>query len=157
MTIVEAQTQDHKKLTQITMLSKNHWGYGAKQIELWTEDLTISSDYIATHQVFKLLDEDELVAYYSYFFPENGVCMLDNLFILPTYIGKGLGKLLMNDFFARVQDEHIDKFSLVSDPHAETFYEQFGFVSVDKKESSIPERYLPVMEKDIKTIQRRGE
>ena len=38
---------------------------------------------------------EEIIAYYSLHPPQNGIIHLENLFILPAYIGKGFGKLLL--------------------------------------------------------------
>ena len=40
--IVTAQLLDAKKLTEIALQAKAHWGYSAAQIESWKEELTIT-------------------------------------------------------------------------------------------------------------------
>tara|TARA_B110001454_G_scaffold58997_1_gene57727 strand:- start:69 stop:191 length:123 start_codon:yes stop_codon:yes gene_type:complete len=37
--------------------------------------------------------------------------------------------------------------TLLADPNAVPFYDKKGFYEVDKKESSIPGRFLPVLQK----------
>lgn len=44
-----------------------------------------------------------IIGYYSYIYLNEDEVKLDNLFLLPTYIGKGIGKLLMNDFLQRIK------------------------------------------------------
>ena len=39
--------------------------------------------------------------------------------------------------------------TLLADPNAEEFYKSQGFIAVDKKESSVKNRFLPVMQKDL--------
>jgi predicted N-acetyltransferase YhbS len=65
---------------------------------------------------------------------------------LPDFIGKGLGKMLLNDFFIRMKNSDVQKVILNSEPNAEDFYIKFGFVKVGQMETSIKNRYLPIME-----------
>ncbi len=148
LTIIRAVPGDASALSELTKLSKDHWGYGAVQIALWKEELTILPEYIAQYPTYNLLVDGTLAAYYSYkLLEETTVVLLDNIFIHPDYIGKGYGQLLMEDFFARTTLPVVTKFRLYSDPHAETFYQRFGFVTVGQHQSSIPNRFLPIMEK----------
>ena len=39
--------------------------------------------------------------------------------------------------------------NVLSDPNAASFYAKYGFKQVSKEKSSIPGRFLPVMEKDL--------
>jgi predicted N-acetyltransferase YhbS len=149
MTIQKATATDNKILTEITKKSKAFWGYSEEQIEQWSESLTITKDYIETQSVYKLNVEDTTVGYYSYFSEEENIIKLDNLFVLPEYIGKGFGRLLMNDFLSRLQNTAATKVILDSEPNAECFYSKFGFEKVGQLETSIKDRYLPVMTLNI--------
>src|SRR4051812_28173078 len=95
--IIPADKNDSEKLTALTRISKAHWGYTAEQLEKWEADLTISANYIDENSVFKFMIGEKIVAYYSLFFPEEQRIQLDNLFVLPDYIGKGIGTLLLNN------------------------------------------------------------
>ena len=59
--------------------------------------------------------------------------------------------LLMNDFIKNTKSFNIDKNTLDAEPNAENFYIQFGFVTIRKLESSIKNRYLPIMELRFET------
>jgi hypothetical protein len=39
---------------------------------------------------------------------------------------------------------------VVADPNAVSFYVSKGFHEIDRKESTIPGRFLPVMQKDLR-------
>ncbi len=45
---------------------------------------------------------------------------------------------------------HIDKITLDAEPNAENFYRIFGFETIGQLESSIKDRYLPIMELQVK-------
>ncbi|WP_294965106.1 GNAT family N-acetyltransferase [uncultured Flavobacterium sp.] len=146
MTVEKAKISDCEILTEITKKSKAYWGYSDEQIQKWDKNLTISKDYISEHNVFKLVDNDLIIGYYSYVFKDEKVIELDNLFVLPDYIGKGFGKYLVVDFLNRIKEIGIEKITLDSEPNAEKFYLKMGFVKVGEFESSIKNRFMPIME-----------
>jgi len=145
MTVIKSNIDDNEILTDITKKSKAYWGYSNEQMENWSELLTITKSYIESNIVYKLLIDNAIVGYYSYINLEDDVIKLDNLFVLPEYIGSGLGKLLMNDFMDRLKMTKTKKVVLDSEPNAEKFYEKFGFIKVGQIETAIKDRYLPIM------------
>lgn len=146
MVIVNANPEDNYILTEITKKSKGYWGYSDEQMEKWSDVLTITKSYIETNNVYKSLMDNEVVGYYSYYNLDENVVKIDNLFVLPTYIGKGCGKFLMNDFMMRIKSEKAQKIVLDSDPNSQKFYEKFGFIKVGQIETTIEDRFLPIME-----------
>ena len=146
MEIAKSIIEDSEVLTEITKKSKAYWGYSDEQMEKWSELLTITKNYIETNNVYKLLNDGLTVGYYSYIYLNKKEVKLDNLFVLPNYIGTGLGKLLMNNFLDRIKNTEIEKIILDSEPNAEKFYGYFGFKKVGQIETSIKGRYLPIME-----------
>ncbi|WP_343704872.1 GNAT family N-acetyltransferase [Flavobacterium sp.] len=146
MIIQKANISDNEILTSITKKSKAYWGYSDEQIQIWDKNLTISKDYIREHNVFKLADNDLIMGYYSFIFENDKTVELDNLFVLPEYIGKGFGKYLLLDFLNRMKEIVIEKITLDSEPNAEEFYSKMGFVKVGEFESSIKNRFMPIME-----------
>jgi N-acetylglutamate synthase-like GNAT family acetyltransferase len=149
MKIEEAKTFDVNELTELTIRSKSHWNYSKKQIEEWKDDLTITSDYINEKEVYKLIDNKSLIGYYSYFKLNEIDIKMENLFIEPKYIGQGYGKFLMSDFLQRIKEAGFKKVTLDADPNAEKFYSYIGFHIVGQLESSVKDRFLPIMEMEI--------
>lgn len=150
MTVEKANITDHEILTEITKKSKAYWGYSAEQILQWDKNLTITQEYIKDNYVFKLLSEDLIIGYYSYFIEEKKNVKLDNLFVRPEYIGKGFGKYLIDDFLSRIREGKFEKVILDSEPNAEAFYSKLGFVKVGEFETSIKDRFMPIMEMKLK-------
>ncbi|WP_125722440.1 GNAT family N-acetyltransferase [Flavobacterium ustbae] len=149
MNIQKAKPEDHIILTEITKKSKAFWGYSKEQILAWDKHLTITSAYIQKNPVFNLVEEKQIIGYYSYLKEENNQVKLDNLFLLPEYIGKGFGTLLMNDFLQRMRNEKCQKIILDSEPNAEQFYQKLGFKKVGEFETSIKNRFMPIMEMNL--------
>lgn len=146
--IQRATQEDDLLLTEITQLAKAYWKYSVEQLLEWTAALTVSKEYIARNYTYKLLvDGGKTVGYYSYSLLSPQVVQLDNLFILPDYIGKGYGRILLADFFDKIKLTTAEKVVLDAEPNAADFYQKFGFRTVGRIESSIQNRFLPIMEK----------
>ena len=149
MKIEKAFKTDSKDLTALTLRSKGYWNYGKNQIEQWREELTITEKYIENNQVYKLVINTVLIGFYAYKAKNKTVVKLNYLFIEPKHIGKGYGKLLMQDFLKRTEDSDFENAILDADPNAEEFYAKLGFRVIGKLNSSIKDRYLPIMELKI--------
>jgi GNAT superfamily N-acetyltransferase len=147
--ILPANASDNYDLTVLTKLSKAYWGYSKQQINAWSDDLTITSKYIEENEVYKLVLDKKIIGYYSYFKIEEQTVLLDNIFILPKYIGKGYGKTLMHDLFKRIEKDGFSIIRLYSEPKAELFYQKLGFVHKGEYHSKISDRYLAIMEMDL--------
>jgi len=150
MKIEKAQNVDAIDLTELTIHSKSYWGYSLEQIAQWKDDLTISVEYINQAEVYKLIKENQLVGYYSYLELDNKKVKLDNIFLEPDFIGKGYGKVMINHFIQHVKDKGYERIELESEPNAEKFYQNLGFKVIGWLESSIKNRFLPIMELEIK-------
>lgn len=146
MHIEKANVKDSSALTDLTLRSKAFWGYSDQQMEEWTGDLEVSKNYIETNWVYLIKIKNKSVGYYSFQRISRSKVKLDNLFIDPSRIGTGLGKLLMDDFLQRVKRLNFEIITLDADPHAEAFYSKFGFKTIDQLPSSVSGRTLPVME-----------
>jgi N-acetylglutamate synthase-like GNAT family acetyltransferase len=149
MDILKAEPNDNELLTTITKMSKAYWGFSEDILKEWEHLLTITKDYIEKNKVYKLVKNDQIIGYYSYFSTDENTIKLDNIFILPEFIGKGFGKILMNDFLKNIKQIGITKVTLDAEPNAEIFYKTFGFETIGQLESSIKDRYLPIMELQI--------
>jgi len=136
-------------LTNLTRRSKAHWGYSESQIIAWHDQLVISQKEIMEGRVWIGTLADTIVGYYSYEVLSASTIKLDNLFLEPSYMGKGLGKLLMQDFLDRAKQQDFQTATLDAEPYAEPFYRGFGFHIIGQLESSIPGRSLPVMRLDL--------
>lgn len=147
--IQKATIKDSNLLTNIALTSKAHWGYSNELLESWRNDLTVTSKMIEDVFVYKFLQNDKIAGFYILNQPIENKIELEMLFVLPEFIGKGIGKKLLLHAFEKANKLHANKLTLLADPNAVDFYESQGFVIIDKKESSIPNRFLPIMQKDL--------
>jgi ribosomal-protein-alanine N-acetyltransferase len=148
MDVIKALQKDHRELTTLMRQSKSYWGYDQKQLKKWQADLTISSEFISNNHVFKLVRENKILGFFAFSIQNNDV-KLESLFILPDFIGKGIGKLLMTKFLEKVEELPIKRIFLDADPNTERFYQKFYFHTVSLKSTLITKRFMPVMVKHI--------
>ncbi|MDW3645537.1 MAG: GNAT family N-acetyltransferase [Bacteroidia bacterium] len=149
MDIKRANRFDTTELSSLTFRSKSYWGYDSAQIKAWESELRLSEEYIENKGVYKLLGEHVVIGYYSYFELNRELVKLDNLFVDPPFIGQGYGKILLDDFLQRIQKLGYKEVHLDADPHAESFYIKHGFKIIGHLESSIKNRFLPVMAMEL--------
>ena len=150
-TVLEKATnKDSEALTYLMRRSKAHWGYSSEQLKTWEDELTVTEEFTKSKHVNKLLIEGVIAGYYAYSLEPDNNAKLESLFVDPSFIGNGIGKLLMNHFFECISRQSASRVWLESDPNAMNFYLKFGFEVVGKKSTTIKNRYMPIMSKELK-------
>ena len=99
--------------------------------------------------VYKFISDDKIIGFYILNQPEEQSIELEFLFVLPDFIGKGIGNELIQHAFEKAKEMDCKQVTLLADPNAVSFYGSKGFTVIDKKESSIAGRFLPLMQKDL--------
>jgi len=148
--IVTASLSDSEILSEIAVKSKAFWGYSDEQIKSWTNELTVSKKMIQQLIVFKFISESKIVGFYILNQPKKSIIELEFLFVLPIFIGNGIGAKLLYHAFKTASKLNAKTITLLSDPNAVPFYKSKGFVIINQKESSIAGRFLPVMQKYLR-------
>ena len=144
ITIRPALEAEAGKLTDIAFASKRYWHYPEAWIELWSDELTISGEYIQSNDVFCATMADAVVGWYALRFSEK-TCELDYLWVLPENIGCGTGAAMMQHakgMFTRSQAETI---RVISDPNAEAFYLKMGFERAGLHPTRPKGRFIPIL------------
>lgn len=135
--IIGAAPHQADELTQVAINAKSHWGYSPEQMALWIpEFLTISPDYIEKHHVW-VADVAGQVAGFAAIEGHDDGAVLEHLWVLPDYMGQGIGKRLFLQAASRFPE-----FTLTSDPHADEFYKHMGAVKIGEYESLLQGRML---------------
>lgn len=147
--ITIAGEEDGNKLTEIAFSAKRHWGYPEEWIELWTDELTISAQYIKNHFVFKAIDESQhsIVGFCAIeHHRQEKKLEIAHAWVLPSYIGKNIGSQLINYALKKLESLPFNRITVVADPNARGFYEKLGFRFIREIESIPKGRLLPVLE-----------
>ena len=150
--IRRAKTEEAPSLTDIALAAKRHWGYPESWMEAWREDLTVTAEFIERNEVFAAVANDNPIGFYA-LVKSAGRMELDHLWILPEWIGKGVGRKLLIHALDRASAIGARQIEIVSDPNAEGFYRKLGAKEIGQVISTIEgqERRLPRLAIDIHT------
>jgi ribosomal protein S18 acetylase RimI-like enzyme len=137
-------------LTQIALAAKRHWGYPERWIEIWTPQLTFSPEYFKTNESWAAVDGDVPIAFYT-LLEANEVVSIENLWVLPEYMGQGIGKQLFLHAVATARARGYNTLQLDADPNALGFYERMGMHQIGERQSEVDGqlRVLPIMEMSL--------
>ena len=134
-------------LTQIALAAKAHWGYPGRWMELWTRELTFTSKYFEEHESWVAVEGVKPIAFYT-LQERNEHAWVENLWVLPEYMGKGVGKELFLHAVELARRHGYKSLQLEADPNAVGFYEKMGMYKIGERRSEIEgqPRSLPLME-----------
>lgn len=142
-----AAPQDAPTLSALAWRAKRHWGYPEEWMELWKAELAISPEYIETHEVVKIMDGVITAGFYALQYHKKYRCMeIGHFWIDPDHIGRGLGRRAFEHLLDKLRRKGERRLIIEADPYAAGFYEKMGAVQIERLESSITGRYLPVFE-----------
>lgn len=134
-------------LSALALRSKAHWGYPSEFIESCRKELFYSSEQFDSHKFSFVVAEiaGTVVGFYALEHIFTTEFELEALFVEPEFIGKGVGRVLMDHAKRTVTDLGGKSLVIQGDPHAARFYKMAGGVLAGERESdSIPGRFLPV-------------
>ncbi|MBK1876782.1 GNAT family N-acetyltransferase [Pelagicoccus mobilis] len=136
-----SQPEEAKILSEIAVRSKGYWGYSQEQLELWREGLSTSPEYIAANSVRSIWHGQQIVGYFS--IVKSSPPLLDNLWLLPEVIGKGVGKQALTEIKTLAAQLGLSELIIISDPDAEGFYLHHGAIRIGEHPSIPQGRMLP--------------
>jgi GNAT superfamily N-acetyltransferase len=117
-----ARVGDHQRLRELTFESKAHWGYDRDFVGRWAEGLTFEDG--GERWVAEL--DGGIVAWAALVPPTDGVAVLDDLWVDPTWLGHGLGRRLFQLAAERARELHAERLEWGAEPNAVGFYEKLG-------------------------------
>jgi GNAT superfamily N-acetyltransferase len=146
MHIVRAKPEDASTLTRIAGEAKRHWGYPEEWMERWRDLLTIRPEQVQTGEIYCASVAGETVGFYG-LRRDGGVLWLEHLWVLPTMMGRGVGRGLFHHAVERTRALGFESLRIESDPNAEGFYQRMAArrVGTNVTESEWQRRELPVL------------
>ncbi len=144
--IRRAKPDEATALTEIAHAAKRHWGYPEGWIEHWKDDLTITPDFIATHEMYVAIIGKEIAGCCALVLRDS-LAELEHMWIQPAHMGNGVGRALFNQVVERAGIHDAKVVELSADPNAEGFYERMGAKRIGEVRSEIEgqPRVLPRM------------
>lgn len=139
-----AKVEEAQKLTQLNLRSKAFWGYDESFIQKYTWELTITPKFIEEHPTFVMISDDKIIGYYMFMKRSEERVELEYLFVEPDWIGKGIGRILIEHAKTYALSNAFREIVILADPHAKPFYLSKGAIQIGEKESlSIPGKMVP--------------
>jgi ribosomal protein S18 acetylase RimI-like enzyme len=133
-------------LSQIALAAKRHWGYPERWMEIWKPQLTFSPEYFEENESWVAEINSAPIAFYT-LLEKDGSAWIENLWVSPEYIGKGVGKRLFLHALELSRQRGYKKLQLEADPNAVGFYEKMGMKKIGEQVSEVEgqPRILPIM------------
>ena len=142
----EATVHELPDINQLLRLSKGHWGYDEAFLDRFIAKLGITLSYMEQHAIQLVYLDGELAGFYNFLTGSEEAFELDNFFLHPDYIGRGMGRKLWEVCCADAIKQGKDEFILMIDPHAENFYLKMGCERIGARPSPMhPGRDSPVL------------
>ncbi len=143
LNIARACAQDSTLLREICIQSKGYWGYPDHLMSQLARSTIITPESIARDVVYKACLDEFTVGWYR-LLPQAPIAILDDLWVLPEFVGKGIGRALFQHAVIQAQSLGALAIELDADPNALPFYERMG-CSVIGQSLSEWGRYIPCM------------
>jgi len=154
-----ATINDSEALTKISFASKRHWNYPDEYFEIWKDELTITTLYILNNILYVAEIDAQAIGYFSLVEVKkdfwsakvlvNKGFWIDHIFVLPQYIGKGIGSKLISVLKEKCKEMKIDKVNIFADPNAKGFYDKMKAIYLGEVQSSIEGRTISLYKLNI--------
>ncbi|HBC58224.1 MAG TPA: GNAT family N-acetyltransferase [Gammaproteobacteria bacterium] len=146
-TIRGADPNEAEVLTALAIRSKAYWGYPQSFMQACRDELTVTARSLRSADLHCYVAEwgSGIIGYYAIEKLSDREFELEALFVEPIFIGKGVGKALIEHAKELVKNLGGLVLIIQGDPHAEKFYRAAGGVPNGTRESaSISDRRLPL-------------
>ncbi|MFG2909424.1 GNAT family N-acetyltransferase [Kitasatospora sp. NPDC048286] len=149
MEIRPARPEEAALLTGIALRAKAYWGYDEAFMAACRSELTVDADVIERSATVVAEADGQVLGFVSLSgAPPTG--SLDQLFVEPEWIGRGVGRALFERARGLAVALGLRRLTIDSDPNAEPFYLAMGATRIGSIPSgSIPGRELPLLALDL--------
>jgi len=139
---------DFERLREIAIEAKAHWGYDRARVEEWALAGDFEPESLRSRLLY-VAEADGRPVGWAALIPGGEVAWLEDLWVEPEWIGKGLGRQL----FERAADEArlrgARRLEWEAEPNATGFYERMGGTYVRDSEETEWGRVLEVLGVDL--------
>jgi GNAT superfamily N-acetyltransferase len=142
-----ADAGEQPRLRAIAVAAKGHWGYPPAMVEGWA-DRDLTAEALSAKRLF-VAEVDGTAVGWASLVSDGDVCVLDDLWIDPDWMGQGIG----TDLFARAAEQAAAagarRLEWEAEPNASGFYAKVGGRYLRDSEPSVFGRVLAVMGVDL--------
>jgi GNAT superfamily N-acetyltransferase len=123
--IRSANPRDGERLREIAVASKSHWGYDLDRVRQWAAMGDFSPEGLRRKEVY-VAEVAGLVVGWAALIAKGEVCLLDDLWIEPEWIGKGIGTRLFEHAAKRGRQLGANRMEWEAESHALWLLRQNG-------------------------------
>jgi GNAT superfamily N-acetyltransferase len=126
--IRDARAEEASALESLHRRASDVWEEYRAQLAANPEAIGAPHQAIAEGRVRVAVDSSGRLLGFSVVLPvEDGRCELDDLFVEPDEMGRGIGRLLVQDLATRAAAAGASHVDVIANPNALGFYERVGF------------------------------
>jgi GNAT superfamily N-acetyltransferase len=123
--IRDGRAQEFERLREIAVAAKAHWGYDLPRVEEWAAMGDFEPASLRERLVYVAESQGEPIGWAA-LIPRGEVGWLEDLWIEPGWIGRGVGRLLFEHVAACARDLGAERLEWEVEPNARGFYERMG-------------------------------
>jgi GNAT superfamily N-acetyltransferase len=135
-------------LRQIAVDAKAHWGYDLDWVRSWAARGDFSAEALRSKPVL-VAEADGRVIAFAIVLPKGAVAWLDDLWVEPSWIGRGVGTKLFEAAADRARELGAKRMEWEAELNAVGFYEKVGGTYVRDSAETELGRVLPIMGLDL--------
>ncbi|AOY74908.1 GNAT family N-acetyltransferase [Clostridium formicaceticum] len=136
--IRRAEAFESEALTNIAARSEAYWGYDSTFMKNFKRLYRVTEKFIIDNPTYAIVEGKEIIGFYGILSTETETS-LEFLYIEPTFIGKGYGKLLWTHMVSICRCHGIKEIALVTSPQAKEFYSKMGAKYIGDVDSIVAE------------------
>jgi GNAT superfamily N-acetyltransferase len=137
-----------ERLREIAIASKSHWGYEESRVRDWAAQGDFSAEAVAAKEIL-VAEADGRAVGFATLISEGELCVLDDLWLEPEWIGRGVGTELFGASLERAKQLGARHIEWEAEPNAVGFYEKMGARYLRDSEPTEFGRVIPVMGLDL--------
>ena len=135
-------------MREIAVEAKAHWGYDRALVEEWALGGDFDPESLRKRLLYVAESDGRPVAWAA-LIPRGEVGWLEDLWVEPAWIGRGVGRALFEHVAAEARQRGARRLEWEAEPNAQGFYEHLGATYVRDSEETEWGRVLEVLGVDL--------
>jgi len=135
-------------LRKIAVEAKAHWGYDRALVEEWALGGDFDPESLRKRLLY-VAESDGRPVGWAALIPRGEVGWLEDLWVEPAWIGRGVGRALFEHVAAEARQRGARRLEWEAEPNAQGFYEHLGATYVRDSEETEWGRVLEVLGVDL--------
>jgi GNAT superfamily N-acetyltransferase len=143
-----ARPEEGERLREIAIAAKAHWGYDEEWVRWWAGSGDFSPEALTSKPVLVAEADDRVIAF-AILIPRGDVAWLDDLWVEPAWIGRGVGTRLFEAAADLARELGAKRMEWEAELNSVGFYEKRGGRYLRDSEVTELDRILPIMGLDL--------